>query len=210
MTPDCLRPRGLREAKKEQTRSALSDAALDLVSRHGYEATTVDAIARAAGVSVRTFHNYFPGKVAALAHLAEDLVQEYHADLCAQPDSVSCADALRDAWRSMLHRHRGNVARLSALIDVIETKPDLRRHLDENHRESGEQRVLEIARRLGVDPETSAIPHVVADITFTLAVAVIRLHDIPDFADRPHDQLLDEAFSALPLLVVAPSTDSPT
>ena len=75
MTPDCLRPRGLREAKKEQTRSALSDAALHLVSRHGYEATTVDAIARAAGVSVRTFHNYFSSKEEALVAYGERIAQ---------------------------------------------------------------------------------------------------------------------------------------
>lgn len=101
VTPDCLKPRGLREAKKAQTRSALSAAALDLVSTRGYEATTVEAIAQAAGVSVRTFHNYFPGKAAALANLAANLVEEYHAELRAQPDEVSCADALRDAWRAV-------------------------------------------------------------------------------------------------------------
>lgn len=204
VNPDCLRPRGLREAKKEQTRAALSAAALRLVSERGYEATTVDAIAHAAGVSVRTFHNYFPGKAAALTHLAADLIGEYHDELRAQPDSVSCADALRDAWRTMLERHRKDVAELSALVDAIESNPDLRRYLDDTHPEVGGKGVAEVARRLGLDPSASAVPHVVNEITFTLAVTVIRLSASPDFPDRTQDQLLDEAFSALSLLVAEP------
>lgn len=209
MTPDCLKPRGLRAAKKEQTRDALSDAALALVSARGYEATTVEAIAHAAGVSVRTFHNYFPGKAAALTHLAADLIREYHDELRAQPDSATCADALRDAWRTMLARHRGDVAALSALIDAVESNADLRRHLTDAHPEVGGSGVVEIARRLGLDPATSVVPQVVADLTFTLAVTVIRLHASPDFPDRTQDHVLDEVFSALPLLVAAPPTDSP-
>ncbi|GAA4260753.1 TetR family transcriptional regulator [Dietzia aurantiaca] len=205
VTPDCLKPRGLREAKKAQTRSALSAAALDLVSTRGYEATTVEAIAQAAGVSVRTFHNYFPGKAAALANLAANLVEEYHAELRAQPDEVSCADALRDAWRAMLDRYRADVAVLSVLIDAVESNPDLRRHLQDNHPEVLVTGVEEVARRLGLDPADSAVPHVVAEITFTLAVTVIRMHASPDFAGRTQDDLLDEVFSALPLLVAVPT-----
>lgn len=205
MTPDCLKPRGLREAKKAQTRSALSGAALDLVSTRGYEATTVEAIAQAAGVSVRTFHNYFPGKAAALANLAADLVGEYHDELRAQPDEASCSDALRDAWRAMLDRYREDVAVLSVLIDAVESNPDLRGYLQDNHPEVGVKGVEEVARRLGLDPAASVVPHVVTEITFTLAVTVIRLHASPDFAGRSQDDLLDEAFSALPLLIANPA-----
>lgn len=208
VTPNCLRPPGLREAKKERTRTALSAAALELVSTRGYEATTVDAIAHEAGVSVRTFHNYFPGKAAALAHLAADLVSEYHDELRALPDSLSCAHALRDAWRSMLDRHREDVAALTALIDAIESNPDLRRYLQDSYPEVTAAGVAEVARRLDTDPATSAVPHVVTEMTFTIAVAVIRLHATPEFADRTQEHLLDEAFSALPLLVAAPATDT--
>lgn len=204
VSPDCLRPRGLREAKKEQTRSALSDAALTLVARHGYEATTVDAIAGAAGVSVRTFHNYFPGKAAALAHLAADLTREYGEELRARPDDVNCTDALRDAWSAMLERHRENVAELSALIDAIESNPDLRRYLQENYRETSAVGIEEVARRLGLDPATSLVPHVVSGIAFTLAVTVTRMYGSPGFTDRSLDALLDEAFSALPMLATTP------
>ena len=53
---------GLRETKKAATRTALSRAAAEIALMEGPEAFTVAAIAAAAGVSPRTFHNYFPSR----------------------------------------------------------------------------------------------------------------------------------------------------
>jgi TetR/AcrR family transcriptional regulator, regulator of mycofactocin system len=53
---------GLREERKQSTRRALEGAALRLFARDGYEATGIDAIAAAAGVSSRTFFRYFATK----------------------------------------------------------------------------------------------------------------------------------------------------
>jgi len=209
VSPDCLKPRGLREEKKAQTRSALSDAALLHVARDGYEATTVEAIARTAGVSVRTFHNYFPGKAAVLGHLATDLITEFHGLLCDQSDELSCADALRGAWLTMLGRHDDDIAELSALVDAIETNSDLRRHLRDSHPDVGARNVHEIARRLGVDPAVSVVPHVLVELSFTLAVTVIRIKDTDEFGGRTHQDLLREAFTALPMLVAAPTPTDP-
>jgi AcrR family transcriptional regulator len=53
-----------RAQKKAEVREALVDAADRLFAERGFEATTVDDIAEAAGVSRRTFFRYFPAKEA--------------------------------------------------------------------------------------------------------------------------------------------------
>lgn len=52
----------LRELKRSRTRQALVDAAYELFSRHGFEATTIADIAARAEVGTRTFFSYFPTK----------------------------------------------------------------------------------------------------------------------------------------------------
>jgi AcrR family transcriptional regulator len=52
----------LRERKRERTRKALVDAAIDLFERHGYDGTTVADIAEAADIGTRTFFSYFASK----------------------------------------------------------------------------------------------------------------------------------------------------
>lgn len=51
-----------RERKKAETRQRLQEQALRLFVERGYEATTVEQIAAAAGVSHMTFFRYFPTK----------------------------------------------------------------------------------------------------------------------------------------------------
>lgn len=52
----------LRERKRRQTRRELIRAAMRLFEEKGYEETTVAEIAFAAGVSTKTFFNYFASK----------------------------------------------------------------------------------------------------------------------------------------------------
>jgi len=57
---------GRRERKKLATRQALSAAALRLAREHGPQNVRVDAIAEAAGVSPRTYNNYFSSREQAI------------------------------------------------------------------------------------------------------------------------------------------------
>jgi AcrR family transcriptional regulator len=51
-----------RQRKKNATRDRIRACALQLFREHGYDATTVEQIAAAAGVSHMTFFRYFPAK----------------------------------------------------------------------------------------------------------------------------------------------------
>jgi AcrR family transcriptional regulator len=78
-------PLGLRERKKLDTRRALSDAALELMFDRGLENVTRDDIADRAGVSLRTFNNYFGGKYEALAYRQVERVRRSVAAFRARP-----------------------------------------------------------------------------------------------------------------------------
>jgi AcrR family transcriptional regulator len=52
----------LRDRKRDRTRRALVNAAIDLFERRGYDGTTVADIAGAADIGTRTFFSYFASK----------------------------------------------------------------------------------------------------------------------------------------------------
>jgi AcrR family transcriptional regulator len=56
------RPQGLRERKRRETSERIIEKGLKLFVKNGFEATTLDAIAEAAGISRRTFFYYFRSK----------------------------------------------------------------------------------------------------------------------------------------------------
>src|SRR6201996_4317615 len=71
-----------RQRKKNATRDRIRASALRLFREQGYDATTVEQIAAAAGVSHMTFFRYFPTKEdVALADGYDPLI----AGLLAQP-----------------------------------------------------------------------------------------------------------------------------
>ncbi len=65
-------PAGLREQKKARTRADLVEAAYALVREGGMEAVTAEAVTDRAGVSRRTFFNYFPSVESVLVDGAGD------------------------------------------------------------------------------------------------------------------------------------------
>jgi len=61
--PDVLpKTEGLRERNRRQTLQRIAEVGVELFLAQGYEATTLDEIAAAAGISRRTFFYYFKGK----------------------------------------------------------------------------------------------------------------------------------------------------
>ncbi len=59
---------GLRASRARRTRAAIQASALRLAHERGYDATTVEDVAAAAGVSRRTVFNYFPTKIDMFVH----------------------------------------------------------------------------------------------------------------------------------------------
>ncbi len=159
---------GLRELKKQRTRLALIDSALELFLAHGYESTTIDEIAAAADVSQRTFFRYFATK----EDVVTGLVLEYDSHLVervrARPEDEPVPGALLAALRGLLERlERGDsvqMKRMWRLRRVLETNPCLiAAYLTRYSRTSGVL-VAELARRMDVDPEFDLRPRLLASI----------------------------------------------
>lgn len=88
---------GLRERKKQATREALTTAALRLALERGLDNVRVEDIAEAAGVSPRTFNNYFSSKHEALAARHVDRVRQSARALLERPPGEPLWEALTHA-----------------------------------------------------------------------------------------------------------------
>ncbi|MER6801642.1 MULTISPECIES: TetR/AcrR family transcriptional regulator [Streptomyces] len=88
---------GLRERKKRATRAALAEAAVRLAAEHGAEKVTVEAISAAAGVSVRTFFNYFDTRDDAFVVIDADAGARMRRAVLDAPAALSPLEALREA-----------------------------------------------------------------------------------------------------------------
>src|SRR6478735_6559436 len=91
-----IRPMG----RKERTREALLEAALELFAQQGYEATTTAAIARRAGVSEMTLFRHFVTKDALLVDDPYDPL--IGVAVTARPADerplTAAVRGIRDAW----------------------------------------------------------------------------------------------------------------
>lgn len=88
---------GLRERKKRETRVALSWAAIRLAVEHGVDNVRVEDIAAAAGVSPRTFRNYFSSKAEAIAARHVDRALVIADELRARPADEPLWTAITNA-----------------------------------------------------------------------------------------------------------------
>jgi AcrR family transcriptional regulator len=79
-------PRNRRPQDADAKREEILDAATDLFTRQGYEATSLKAIAGAAGVTANTIYWYFPDKDALLIGVADRLVQAALTELSSLED----------------------------------------------------------------------------------------------------------------------------
>ena len=88
---------GLRERRHRQTSADIRDAAVRLARERGFDKVTIEEICAKAGISSRTFFNYFPNKESAIAYGPSDIPPELVADFVAAgpaPYSVVLAELI--------------------------------------------------------------------------------------------------------------------
>ena len=104
----------------EDSRDRLITAAVDLFAEHGYAATTVDQIARRAGVTSRTFFRHFPDKEEVL-FADDDVVLPVLCDLITASTEPVRADVLMadvlGKLGDVLEPDRDDLRRRQSIID---------------------------------------------------------------------------------------------
>lgn len=199
----------LRELKKADTRTRLSVAAVELLVAQGAEGTTVSAIANRAGVSTRTFHNYFAHREDAFLYFIREQVSQWARQVDDAPSETPALRVLHGILRKAYTRPEtdivaaGNLVVLGQRIGVLlgpEGQPDIEEILGPLYDS--------VRRRAATGTEFRT--RLLVDLSLAAAGAALRQHSGQQAGQRSgHDAigrpgggpslagLLDEAFEAL-------------
>lgn len=185
---------GRREQKKLETRRAIRDAALDLALQDRVEALTVEAIAQQAGVSPRTFFNYFASKEDALVTEADEGATQVHQLVLERPMAEPPMQALHQAIMNSTYFGTipPNRDRVLARQRLTQDNPSLMAHQLGKIAVAEQTMAEALAVRMKVDLETDYSPELLA----AMAVSIIRVAMRRWVAqgDRPLYELIDAAF----------------
>ncbi|GIE31815.1 TetR family transcriptional regulator [Actinoplanes italicus] len=96
---------GLRDEKKQATRTAIADTALSLFLSNGFDRVTVSDVAGAARVSVNTVFNYFPTKEDLFFDRQADVVQRLARAAAGRAPGESVVEAVHRAFLDAVRRN---------------------------------------------------------------------------------------------------------
>ena len=163
---------GLRDLKKQITRTSIANAALKLAVERGLEQVTIDEIAEQAFVSPRTVSNYFSGKEEAIAAAGRDLKDSILEDLARRPIGEAPLESLRrvtvDFVRS-LSPEELEAQRQKRLLG--ERYPGINAYLMARYESVEEMLRPALASRIGTDGDRDIYAWVLA----AAAVAAVRI-----------------------------------
>jgi AcrR family transcriptional regulator len=191
-----------RQWQRDETIGAIERAALPVLLRQGYAATTAEHLADAAGVSIRTLFRYFPsGKDDVIVAEVRRSLDALEATLRSRPSSERLLDALDASRLEWIAENSqfdmGDASRLTT--DISRHQPSLTARLMGERQMFAERVVDEFALRLKLDPNTDLRPRLFAHCYVAALVTgyftSLELHDADPRA------LVDQALDLIrPLL----------
>ncbi|MGB3486246.1 MAG: TetR/AcrR family transcriptional regulator [Mycobacterium sp.] len=170
--PDHNGTPGLRERKKRQTRALLSSVALRLAVERGITQVRVEDIAAEAGISPRTFNNYFSSKEAAIVSVAAFRADQFCTALRARPAREPLHAALTAAALDLFadEPDRDWIAR----VQLIRSEPSLVAEERKSDAQIVHLIATEIAARTNGDASVELQPHLAAALVVAAIHVAIR------------------------------------
>ena len=166
-----VREQGHRARKKAQQRELIADVAAALFAERGYDAVSVQDVARGADVSDQTVYNYFPAKHHLVLDRADEFRELYARVIMDRPDGTSPADALRPLVAEDIDRYRhGDPTLARGEFPAQCLKSDVLRRFSLELREQQTQTVS--AGILTTDPH---IPAILAHAHAAALISVIQM-----------------------------------
>ena len=158
---------GRRERKKQLTRDALFQAAMELFAAQGYDGTAVHEITDAVDVSERTFFRYYASKEDLVLSFVRDGAAAFAAALAVRPPEEEPLTAARHALQSSileLNDGAGRLAAYLAALRLIDSTPALLAAYLRSVHDHDDEIIELLARREGVDPVADRRPRVLAAV----------------------------------------------
>lgn len=167
-------PPTLRERTRRAVHAEITATAMRLFAENGFEATTVDQIAREAGISRRSFFHYFGSKEDLVLGDTVALGERVREALEARPADESAWVALREAFM-VLQAPGIQLTDELALARLYHDAPSLRaRHL-EKHLRWQELLAPDVQRRLKLPASDRPDPRARALVAAALACLDIAI-----------------------------------
>jgi AcrR family transcriptional regulator len=180
---------GLRARARRAVRAEIAEVAFALFVERGFDQTTVEDIAAAAGLSRRSFFRYFPTKEDTVLGFLYEVGERLAEAVSARPAAEDAWTALRAGFDVVIEGFLARPKEAVALLRLIHGTPALRaRHQD---KQEHWRRLLTEAVR----PRTSTA--LAADLLVTSALGAFDVacrHWLSGEARLP-GELLDEVFA---------------
>jgi len=189
---DDEQPRDLRTRRKLETREAIGAAALRLAIEQGPDGLAlvrVRDIAEAAGVSPRTYNNYFSSREEAICAFQADRARRLGRILRARPAD----EPLEEALTAAVIEHATPPPDRAGLRMIMET-PELEGEALKAFALAERPLAEAIAERTGTDPDRDLYPNVMA-AAVAAAVRVAGRHWVTGDGSEPFADVLRRALA---------------
>lgn len=214
MVDSAINDGGLRERKRAATRLSITEVARTLTAERGLNGYTVEEVCEGAGISRRTFFNYFHSKEDAVIgafsdELPQDALDEFNKETARVSGSISgtLLGALRALTLDIVGRSTISRTEVQQLIAAIKAEPQLLGRMTLEGEAKERQFTELIAAREGLSPEHPEI--IMAAAVFGAVSKKTAQQFFSHDNSRPYRELLDQNLAAARKLFSQPLDTNP-